>query len=143
MTNNKIFLLENGLEGVVVNRSDGWGIKNLRAAGYKQVILSTEKNPVVRVRAKKLKIAATQGCKDKKTHLKNLCKIKKIELKNVLYVGNDVNDLPAMKIVGLSVAPADSEKTVLQAAKYITTARGGEGVIREISDIILKKKGEK
>lgn len=140
MTNNKIYVLDNGIEGVIANRSDGWGVKKLHEAGYLQIIISTEKNPVVTVRAKKLKIPVIQGCEDKKSCLERICQRKKINLNKVLYIGNDVNDLPAMKIVGLSVAPADSEKSVLRCADFVAEAKGGEGVIREISNIILKYK---
>lgn len=138
MTNNKIVVLENGIEGVIANRSDGWGVKKLRDAGYFQIIISTEKNRVVTARAKKLKILAIQGCDDKKSCLEKICQRKKINLKKVLYIGNDVNDLPAMRIAGFSVAPADAEQTVLKSAHFVTMARGGEGVIREVSNFILK-----
>lgn len=139
MTNNKIFISEDGKEGVVVNRGDGWGVQQLRKAGFNQIILSTEKNPVVSARAKKLKIVALQGCDDKKKQLAKYCKKNKIQLSHVVYVGNDVNDLPAMKIAGFVIAPADSHRSVLKIADHVTQAPGGSGVVREISDLILGK----
>ena len=69
MTNNKILISEDGKEGVVVNRGDGWGVGELQKAGFKQIILGTEKNPVVSARAEKLKITALQGCDNKKKQL--------------------------------------------------------------------------
>lgn len=140
MTNNKILIFEDGREGVVVNRGDGWGVEQLQKAGFKQIILSTEKNPVVSARAKKLKIAALQGCDDKKKQLAKYCKKNKIQLSHVVYVGNDVNDLAAMKIAGFVIAPADSHRSVLKIADHVTQAQGGGGVVREISDLILGKK---
>jgi 3-deoxy-D-manno-octulosonate 8-phosphate phosphatase (KDO 8-P phosphatase) len=139
MTNNQILISEDGTEGVVVNRGDGWGVEQLQKAGFQQIILSTEKNPVVSARAKKLKILALQGCSDKKNQLAKYCKKNKIRLSNVVYVGNDVNDLAAMKIVGFVIAPADSHRSVLKIANYVTNAQGGSGVVREISDLILRK----
>jgi len=120
-----------------VNRSDGWGIGQLRKAGIRQIILSTEVNPVVSVRAKKLHIEALQGRDDKAQDLSNYCQSKGIDLAKVLYVGNDVNDLDAMRMVGYPVAPADAHPEVLAIAKHVTQARGGEGVIKEISEILL------
>ena len=140
MTDNRAVLLEDGNEGVWVNRSDGWGVQQLKKAGYHQVILSTEKNRVVTARAKKLQIEVIQGSADKAKCLKNYCQKQQIKLNKVLFVGNDVNDLSVMKIVGFSVAPADAHPEVLQIASYVTRAKGGDGVLREVSDSVLKNK---
>jgi len=137
MTDNRVLILQDGTEAVFVNRSDGWGIGQLRKAGIRQIILSTEVNPVVSVRAKKLHIEALQGRDDKAQDLSNYCQSKGIDLAKVLYVGNDVNDLDAMRMVGYPVAPADAHPEVLAIAKHVTQARGGEGVIKEISEILL------
>ena len=142
MTNNRAVLMEDGIEGVWVNRSDGWGVQELKKAGYRQVILSTEKNPVVTARAKKLQIEVIQGSADKAKCLENFCKKKKIKLNKVLFIGNDINDLDAMKIVGFSAAPADAHPEVLHIASYVTRAKGGDGVLREISDSVLKKQNK-
>ena len=140
MTNNRALLMQDGCEGVWVNRSDGWGVQQLKKAGYLQVILSTETNPVVAARAKKMKIKVIQGSVDKAKCLKKYCDKKKIKLNKVLYVGNDINDFDAMKIVGLSVATADAHPKVLQIAGYVTRAKGGDGVLRELSESILQTK---
>jgi N-acylneuraminate cytidylyltransferase len=140
MTDNRAILMEDGNEGVWVNRSDGWGVQQLKKAGYLQVILSTEKNPVVTARAKKLQIEVIQGSSDKAKCLKNYCQKKHIKLNKVLFVGNDINDLGAMKIVGFSVAPANAHPEVLQIASFVTRAKGGDGVLREISESVLKNK---
>lgn len=137
MTDNRVLTLQNGTEAVFANRADGWGIGQLRKAGFRQIILSTEANPVVSVRAKKLQIEVLQGRDDKARDLSNYCQSQCIDLAKVLYVGNDVNDLDAMRLVGYSVAPADAHPHVLAIAKYVTQARGGEGVIKEISEILL------
>lgn len=137
MTDNRVLVLQDGTEAVLVNRADGWGVGQLSKAGFRQVILSTETNPVVSARAKKLQIEALQGSGNKARDLAAYCQTNGIDLKKVLYVGNDVNDLDAMRLVGFSVAPADAHPQVLKIAKHVTRARGGEGVIKELSEWLL------
>lgn len=137
MTNNLALITQTGKEAVWVNRSDGWGIQELRKAGIRQVILSTEKNPVVTARAKKLKIGVMQGSRDKAKSIRKICRANGVMYQDVLFVGNDVNDLPAMRLVGISASPADGHSEVLKCCRHITKAKGGEGVIREIADLIL------
>lgn len=137
MTDNRALLLQDGTEAVFVNRADGWGVGQLAKAGFRQVILSTETNSVVSARARKLQIEVLQGSDDKARDLSAYCRINGIELEKVLYVGNDVNDVAAMRLVGLAVAPADAHSEVLKIAKHVTRARGGEGVIKELSEWLL------
>lgn len=137
MTDNRVLLLHDGTEAVLVNRADGWGIDQLRKAGFRQIILSTETNPIVSIRAKKLQIEVFQGSGDKARDLMAYCRNWDITLNNVLYVGNDVNDLDVMKIVGFQVAPCDAHPQVISIAKYVTRARGGDGVIKELSEWLL------
>jgi YrbI family 3-deoxy-D-manno-octulosonate 8-phosphate phosphatase len=137
MTDNRVLTLQDGTEAVFVNRADGWGIGQLLKAGFRQIILSTEANPVVSARAKKLQIEVLQGRDDKARDLSNYCQSQGIDLAKVLYVGNDVNDLDAMRLVGYPVGPADAHPKVLAIAKHVTKARGGGGVIKEISEILL------
>jgi len=138
MTDNRVLIFQDGTEAVFVNRADGWGIAQLRKAGFRQIILSTESNLVVSARAKKLQIEVCQGSTDKVQDLVSFCQNNSIDLAKVLYVGNDVNDLEAMRIVGFPVAPADAHPDVLKISKHVTMARGGEGVIKEISGWLLK-----
>ena len=137
MTDNRVLVLQDGTEAVLANRADGWGIGRLRQAGFRQIILSTETNPVVSARAKKLGLDVLQGSGDKLRDLTTFCKSHDMALERVLYVGNDVNDLDAMRLVGLPVAPADAHPAVLALAKHVTRARGGEGVIKELSEWLL------
>ena len=140
MTDNRVLIFQDGTEAVFVSRADGWGIAQLRKAGFKQIILSTETNLVVSERAKKLKIEVHQGSSDKAKDLVAYCQTNGIDLTRVLYVGNDVNDLDAMCLVGYPVAPSDAHPDVLKIAKRITRTNGGEGVIRELSDWLLLTK---
>jgi len=141
MTDNRVLVLQDGTEGVIANRADGWGISQLRQAGFRQIILSTETNPIVSTRAKKLGVEVLQGSGDKPRDLIGYCQSHDIALERVLYVGNDVNDLEAMRLVGYPVAPADGHPAVLALAKHVTQSRGGEGVIKEISEMLLAQAG--
>ncbi len=136
MTDNKVNIDQNGFESVRVNRGDGLAINMFKKQGVHQLILSTEKNSVVKARANKLQIDCVSGVGDKKTVLLDFLDNRGVELKEVLYVGNDINDLEVMKIVGLAVAPKDAHSKVLSVANIVTEARGGDGVIRELFDII-------
>ena len=136
MTDNRVLVLQDGNEAVLANRADGWGIGQLKKTGFTQIILSTETNPVVSARAKKLGLEVLQGSGDKRSDLAAYCEARNIALDRVLYVGNDVNDLEAMKTVGFPVAPADAHAEVLSVAKYVTKARGGEGVVKELSEAL-------
>jgi N-acylneuraminate cytidylyltransferase len=134
MTDNRALQFQDGTEAVLVSRADGWGIGQIKEKGIKQIILSTEKNPVVTSRGKKLGIEVIQGSDDKKSDLIDYCERHKIQTSAVLYVGNDVNDLEAMKLVGHPVAPADAHPVIIDIAKVVTNGQGGTGIIREIAD---------
>lgn len=137
MTNNRVVVSEDGMESVEVNRSDGLGVEMLRHNGFRQLILSTETNKVVARRASKLQIEVLQGSADKLNDLELYCKRNGLELSDVLYVGNDVNDIEVMQKVGFPVAPSDAHPKVLKLARYVTKAVGGAGVIKEIAEWVL------
>ena len=139
MTNNKVIVSEDGRESIIANRSDGLGVELLKKKGIKQIILSTESNDVVSARAKKLDLTVIYACKDKKNILKRYCKKMKYDLSNVAYVGNDINDLDAMKMVGYPIAPADAHIEIKKISKIITKTMGGDGVIRELLDIFMEE----
>ena len=143
MTNNRVIIFQDGTEAVIVNRADGLGVERLRALGIPQLILSTETNPIVKTRAAKLHLEVIAACKDKRAALKNYCTQKKYDLNKTMYVGNDLNDLEVMQIVGFPVAPADAHPTIKAVAKLLVKAKGGEGVIREISEILITKAFQK
>jgi YrbI family 3-deoxy-D-manno-octulosonate 8-phosphate phosphatase len=138
MTDNRVLVSEDGKEAVFCNRADGLGVEILRKAGYKMMILSTETNKVVRARAEKLRIPVIHGVVDKKTTLIEFCKKNKIKLSEVCFVGNDINDLEVMKIVGLPVCPVDAYPEIKKIAVLVSTARGGYGVVRELASHIMQ-----
>jgi YrbI family 3-deoxy-D-manno-octulosonate 8-phosphate phosphatase len=136
MTDNRVLVDQDGRETVWCHRGDGWGIARLREAGVEVVVLSTETNPVVAARCRKLKIEYIQGCENKLPALQAVAQQRDVRPEQIAYVGNDVNDLECMRWVGLPVAVADAVPEVLAAARWVTSRRGGEGAVREVSDIL-------
>lgn len=136
MTDNRVLVDETGKESVFVSRADGQAIHILRSLGIDLVIISTETNGVVQKRADKLKVGCIQSVADKAECLMEYCEKKNVLLQNVAYIGNDINDFEAMKLAGVKIVPQDAYEEVKQIADYITNAKGGYGVIREIADII-------
>ena len=139
LTDNRVYVAQNGEETVACHRGDGWGIKLLKNAGVEIIILSTETNPVVSARARKLDVECIQGCRDKAKATREIIEKKGLDSTKVMYVGNDTNDSEAMALVGHAVAPADSHPEIIEIAKTITKARGGYGVVRELADLLLSR----
>lgn len=136
-TDDRVLIDSDGREFVSVHRGDGLGIAALRKSGLNMLILSTEQNPVVAARARKLKLPVLHGIDRKDLALKQWCEEQGIAPERVLYVGNDVNDLPCFALVGWPVAVASAHDVVRGAARAVTTVPGGEGAIREIATWIL------
>jgi N-acylneuraminate cytidylyltransferase len=141
VTDNFVLTDENGRETVAASRSDSMHVSALRDKGVEVMILSSEPNPVVQARAKKMKVEAIHGVgmQDKGRVMREVLEKKKIKPENVVYVGNDLNDLPCFEIVGWSVAVADAYPEVLRAADFVLTKTGGHGAVRELCDIVLKQ----
>lgn len=133
LTDNRVIVMQDGREAVLCNRSDGLGTTILRRAGHKVLILTTEKNPVVVMRARKLKVPVIRNAHDKVKSLTTYCVKLGIALRDVLYVGNDLNDVELLKRVGFPYCPRDSHPRVKRLAKVLT-CKGGEGVAREIAE---------
>ncbi|MEW2496642.1 N-acylneuraminate cytidylyltransferase [Streptomyces nodosus] len=136
-TDDRVLIDSDGREFVSVHRGDGLGIAALRRSGLSMLILSTEQNPVVAARARKLQIPVLHGIDRKDLALKQWCEEQGIAPERVLYVGNDVNDLPCFGLVGWPVAVASAHDVVRGAARAVTTVPGGDGAIREIASWIL------
>ena len=140
MTDNKVYVDQDGKETVQVNRGDGLGISEIKKLGIEQIIISTEKNPVVMKRAEKLNIECLQGIENKKSALINYCQKNDFELLNVAYVGNDINDKEVMEIAGTTYCPSDAHKSIQIITDYILKTKGGDGVVREILHLITNNK---
>lgn len=139
-TDNSVWVDEDGKESVKVSRSDGMAVAMIRDLGVQQLILSTEQNPVVAARAKKLNIQFEQCVTDKEVTLREYIERTGLDSKNVVFVGNDINDLPATRVTRNFVAVADSHHRVLDVATVVLKAQGGAGAIREIAELIHASK---
>jgi YrbI family 3-deoxy-D-manno-octulosonate 8-phosphate phosphatase len=132
LTNNKVFLNEHGEEFVSCSRGDGIAFDALRKLKIRTVILSTEKNKVVSSRAKKLQIDVMQNIVNKKDKLRELIEKYHLNKDEVVFVGNDINDINAMLLCGCTFCPRDSHELVKQVAKITLESNGGDEVMREI-----------
>lgn len=136
MTDNRVTVAQDGRESVVCSRADGQGVNLLRAADVEVVIVSTEENPVVAARATKLGVEVIQGCRDKAEAVRELLEARELDPADAAFVGNDVNDLPGFAEVGTTFAPNDAHPSVREVADVVTSTDGGDGVIREIADLL-------
>ncbi|THA32375.1 acylneuraminate cytidylyltransferase [Streptomyces sp. A1277] len=136
-TDDRVLIDADGRETVAVHRGDGLGIAALRKAGVPLLILSTEQNPVVAARAHKLRVPVLHGIDRKDLALKQWCDEQSLAPERVMYVGNDVNDLPCFALAGWPVAVANAHDSVRAAARAVTTDPGGSGAIREIAAWLL------
>ncbi|MDF2707688.1 MAG: transferase protein [Nonomuraea muscovyensis] len=136
-TDDRAYVDSEGREMVLVSRSDGMGVALLRKAGVKVLVMSTEQNPVVAARARKLGVPVLQGLADKRTVLRDWLRIEGLDPARVAYVGNDVNDLGPMAEVGWPVAVPDAHPRVRAAARAVLTRPGGDGAVRELCDRVV------
>ncbi len=145
ITDNRVWVDQDGTESVAAYRSDSIRIEELRALHIEIMILSSEPNRVVEARAKKMGVEAIHGIglHDKGRVLRDVLEQKNIKAENVIYVGNDLNDLPCFEIAGWSVAVADAYPEVIRAADYVLSKAGGHGALRELCDLILKQTNPK
>jgi len=150
LTDNKAIHREDGMESVCRSKLDSMGVDILNDEGlysknqYKSikheidiVILSREINLVVQSVAKKMKIKCQQAVYDKLKALEKEVKLRKIKMKNVLFMGNDVNDIPCMKAAGVGIAVQDALRSVKLAADFVTFRKGGDGAFREVVEMLI------
>ncbi|GAA2992887.1 N-acylneuraminate cytidylyltransferase [Microbacterium terrae] len=128
---------ERGTESVTVSREDGMGVARLRRAGIPLLILSTEQNPVVTARAHKLGVDVRQGTSDKAAVLREWAASRGIPLSRIAYVGNDVNDLGCLEIVGWPIAVPDAHSDVIASARVVLDRPGGRGAVRDLAERVL------
>jgi len=136
-TDDSVLVGQDGFEFVRVDRGDGMGVALLRAAGIPMLILSTETNPVVGARAAKLGVDVRQGLGDKVSALRAWSAERGLDLDRIAYLGNDVNDLACLELVGWPLAVPDAHPRVLAAARIVLGRPGGEGAVREAAERIL------
>lgn len=136
-TDNTVYVSQDGTESVRCWRSDGLGVTKLKEAGVHTAIVSTEANPVVSARSRKLSMRCVQSCDDKAAAVRALADEHGLSLADVAFVGNDINDLACLRLVGLPIVVRDAHADVIDAAAYRTTAPGGRGAVREVCDAIV------
>lgn len=139
MTDNRVWVDENGREMVAAYRSDSMGLYELRKAGISSIVISTETNPVVAARCRKMKIPYEQGVEDKAALLRKILAERQIDPGRVVYVGNDINDLPCFPLVGCAIVVADAQPAALRPADIVLSRRGGYGAVRELCDLLLQR----
>lgn len=136
-TDDTVLIDAHGGEQVRVSREDGMGVSLLRRAGVPMLILSTEVHPIVRARAEKLRVPVRHGVDDKAVALRSWAEENDIPLADIAYLGNDVNDLPALRIVGWPIAVADAHPLVRAEVRVVLERRGGDGAVRELVERVL------
>lgn len=141
-TDNLVMTDSEGRETVTTSRGDGMGLSMLRETGrWKMLILSKERNPVVLRRAEKLKIEVQNAVDDKVAALGDWLAARGLDWSEVLYVGNDTNDLAVMARAGLAACPKDGHASALAAAEWILPEPGGKGALRSLCDRLLAMAG--
>jgi 3-deoxy-D-manno-octulosonate 8-phosphate phosphatase, YrbI family len=141
LTDGGLYYSENGKCMKRFNSLDGMGFVLLRESGVITAIITGDSNSLIKARAKKLSVDhLIMGESDKLKALSDLCDQLGIELSECAFIGDDINDLPAMQSCGLCFAPPNAHSTVLNSGVQITKSLGGNGCFREVADYILNSR---
>jgi N-acylneuraminate cytidylyltransferase len=138
LTDDRVWLNQDGEEFVAANRKDGLAIKRLKNLGIQVVIASTETNKVVVARGNKMGVEVLQGLADKAEAIEQYLNQKNLSWNDIWYIGNDVNDLGAIERANLSLSPADAVKKVRNTVDIVLQSKGGSGILSEIATEIEK-----
>jgi 3-deoxy-D-manno-octulosonate 8-phosphate phosphatase (KDO 8-P phosphatase) len=139
LTDGTVWLLENGLQARRMSIRDGYALQLAIRKGYRILIVSGGSSGPVVERLNKLGIKDIhQSIRDKKTVIENYIAANKLKKEEILFMGDDMPDLPGFSIVGLPACPADAVDEIKQASKYISTIPGGAGCVREVIETVLK-----
>ncbi len=139
LTDAGMYYSESGDELKKFNTRDGMGIKLLQKTGVITAIVTQERTKIVARRAEKLAIPELhQGVMDKLTLIREMAARHGLALQQVAYIGDDVNDLEALRAVGFSASPADGLPDIVAAVDYVCQKNGGEGAVREVAELILE-----
>ncbi len=142
LTDGGVYYSGNGEEMKKFNIRDGMGVERLRnLANIETGIITGELSLSVKKRAEKLKISELHlGIKDKSSLLLEILLKKNLSSEQIAYIGDDVNDLEIMKVVGLTACPSDAISFVKNLANYICENKGGDGAFREFAELIIQHK---
>jgi 3-deoxy-D-manno-octulosonate 8-phosphate phosphatase (KDO 8-P phosphatase) len=142
LTDGHLTVYGDGTESKAFHTHDGHGIRLWQRAGLKVALISGRRSEPTQRRAEQLEIAHVfQDCHFKRPTLEQLLAELQLEAEQVAYVGDDLPDLPVMRVVGFAVAVANAVEEVKAQADYVTTRRGGDGAVREVIEMILKASG--
>ena len=139
LTDDRVWLNQEGEEFIAANRKDGLAVKRLKNLGIQVVIASAETNKVVLARGNKMGVDVLQGLADKAEAIEQYLKQKNFSWNDIWYIGNDVNDLEAIKKVRLSLCPADAVKKVRKTVDVVLKTNGGYGILEEIATTLESK----
>lgn len=143
LTDGRVFYSKNGEELKAFSIIDGMGIEIFQNYGYLTAIITSETSQIVTARAMKLKINnVLLGSKDKRKDLIDLANELNLSLEEIAFMGDDIIDIPALKIAGFSACPANAVKYVRDNVDYICSRSGGNGAVRELIDLILEMQGK-
>jgi YrbI family 3-deoxy-D-manno-octulosonate 8-phosphate phosphatase len=143
LTDGKVYYSKNGEELKCFSIRDGMGIDLFHINGFQTGIITSENSQIVTARSNKLNIKnVILGSRNKSKDLSSLAEITSMSMINIAYIGDDINDLPALMIVGFSVCPADAVDSVKSVCDYVCAAKGGAGAIREVVEMILKSQNK-
>ena len=138
LTDDRVWLNQDGEEFVAANRKDGLAVNRLKNLGIQVVITSTETNKVVLARGTKMGVEVLQGLADKAQSIDQYLKQNNLSWNDVWYIGNDINDLGAIEKAMLSISPADAVKKVRNAVDIVLKTNGGTGILSEIATVLEK-----
>ncbi len=136
LTDDRVWLNQDGEEFVAANRKDGLAVKRLKNLGIQVVITSTETNKVVLARGNKMGVEVLQGLSNKAESIEQYLEQKNLSWNNVWYIGNDVNDLGAIRKAKFSICPSDAVKAVKKEVDLKLKSKGGYGVLSELATLL-------
>ena len=141
-TDGRILIDDTGKESKYFNVRDGHGVRLLLHYDFQVAVLSGRTSKAVEVRMRELGVQdVLQGHDDKRSAFNDLVKSKNLDNDQVGYIGDDIVDVQAMRLAGVSFAVADAHPWVKQYANFVTQNRGGHGAVREICELLLDAKG--
>jgi len=136
LTDDRVWLNQEGEEFVAANRKDGLAVKRLKNLGIQIVITSTETNKVVLARGNKMGVEVLQGLSDKAASIEQYLNQKNLSWEDVWYIGNDINDLGAIRKAKFSICPSDAVKAVKKEVDLKLKTKGGYGVLSELAILL-------
>src|SRR5690625_2653962 len=133
LTDGNLFIGSNGVEFKNFHVKDGMGISLARYCGIKIAIITGRKSESVNIRSKELDVDFLyEGITNKEEALNEIVTSLQISLDEVFYMGDDINDLPVINLVGFSAAPKDAAEMIKKSVDYVSTFTGGNGAVREV-----------